>query len=238
MKREIKLSYQHAARRLKRLYKCGMGGEEEWNDDEMFSNPPLGSRSCVVNLNKTETVSEGVQGPVGPDNTAGVHLSVNDGASSRVGVIEQGDWVRGGPGHRLVGGVKVDSLTTQREGDFGAGEGGGWVRGGDHIDELWLIDDLEPEFLSVRATIGLEHEVHRIDLIVRIVPNLVVVDRADRKAGDEDGSTDVGGSEFRHGLVAPDVLQTPNTAGSETSGAGGESHVPAVYMDTGVHLTV
>jgi len=126
----------------------------------IFSSP-------VVHLDNANTTGNFPRRPVDPHNTSDVDRLVQSDTSSQVDKIVQAADTGRPPFHLLVRVLEIGSRSTHGEGELctfvGEREGHGiWRSNG--AENLWRIGDLEPENLTFGSVIGLEQQLHRIDL--------------------------------------------------------------------------
>lgn len=119
----------------------------------------------VVHLNEANTASNIYLLSVRPQVGGHVHPLVQRMAVGKVDKVKEVMNVVNLPDH-LGFALVVGSGSTQRQGELGGvieERESNRFRGGDDIDRLWFIGDLEPENL-IFGTAILGQELHRIDL--------------------------------------------------------------------------
>ena len=127
---------------------------------------PVTSSLAVVDLDDAYSAGKRLGHTVEPNDTGHVHLLVYRDASSKIDKLVHVKGVVRRPDHLLLF-LGIGSGSAHGEGDFGAGVGevdGFGFRGSDDAEDLWRVCDLDPEGLVFGGGVGLDQELHGIDL--------------------------------------------------------------------------
>jgi hypothetical protein len=208
---------------------------------DVYSSPSTFYTSATIHLNDANPTADFPRSPINSHNPTHPHPSTQRDAPSEVGEVEQVERVRRFPAHLLVRtpdpyrGRVSSALSLEREGC------GGWR--GDDSENIWRVDDLDLEILTVRRAVELDQDFHQIDHcnarsiyapwnviqseLARMIPGLVPIDGGDRvrgNVGKRGWVAIVGGECVSHDLVAPHVLQGPDALNGDVE-APGEGYV-------------
>lgn len=189
----------------------------------------------MIYLDNANTVCDFRRRPIDPHNARNVNLLVQSDTSSGVDKVVNGLDIGRLPSHLLKSVLEIDSGSTHRKGELGIvvrGRVGCGFRRRDNTENLWCVGGLDPKHLTVRRVVGLDQELHRIDLcgtpcsiyarrkgnkqenrrtFTASIPGLVPIEGGDGSWGNigkECRATNVGKDGVSNKLGAPTVLQS------------------------------